>query len=119
MLEVHANYLMFLGEHAWAPASRYFHKPYYGDAGWTKPAHDCPAKIRTVAFEYLRESSGFDCSVDEGFTMRLPASDLVTGVGMRWSGRGADFVDAADRVVAQDPTVHADGPSALLLKEER
>jgi hypothetical protein len=109
---------MFLGEHAWAPASRYFQKLYYGDDGWTQPSHGCPVRVRTVALEYLREASGFDCSVDESFTLHLPVSDLVTGLGIRWSGRGADFVDAADRVAAQDPTVHADGPSALLLRED-
>jgi hypothetical protein len=111
-------YRMFLGEHAWAPASRYFQQQYYGDDGWTQPNHGCPVKIRTVAFEYLREASGFDCSVDEGYTLRLPASELVTGLGIRWSGSGADFVDPARRVAAQDPTVHADGPSALLLRED-
>src|SRR5437016_10242615 len=58
-------YRMFLGEHAWAPASHYFQHQYYGDDGWTQPNHDCPVKIRTVAFEYLREASGFDCSVDK------------------------------------------------------
>jgi hypothetical protein len=111
-------YRMFLGEHAWAPASRYFQKQHYGDDGWTRPNYGCPVKIRTVALNYLREASGFDCSVDESFTLRLPVSDLVTGLGISWSGRGADFVDAADRVAAQDPTVHADGPSALLLRED-
>ena len=111
-------YRMFLGEHAWAPASRYFQQQYYGDDGWTRPNHGCPVKIRTVAFEYLNESSGFDCSVDESYTLRLPVADLITGLGIRWSGRGADLVDAADRVVAQDPTVHAKGPSVLLLRED-
>jgi hypothetical protein len=111
-------YQVFLGEHAWAPASRYFQKQYYGDDGWTQPSHGCPVKIRTVAFHYLREAGGFDCSVDESYTLRLPVSDLVTGLAIRWSGRGADFVDAADRVAAQDPTVYADGPSALLLRED-
>ncbi|MDE0260122.1 MAG: ATP-binding protein [Gammaproteobacteria bacterium] len=107
----------FLGEHAWAPASRYFEKPYYGDDGWHQPA-GCPVKLRTVTREYLREHGGFDCSIDESYTLRLPDVDLVSGLGIRWSGRGADFVDDADRVAAQDPTVHSEGPSALLLRED-
>jgi hypothetical protein len=28
-------YRMFLGEHGWSPASRYFQQPYNGDEGWT------------------------------------------------------------------------------------
>lgn len=111
-------YRMYLGEHAWAPASRYFQKQNYGDDGWIQPGHGCPVKIQTVAFEYAREASGFDCSIDEAHKLRLPISKLVTGLGIRWSGNGADFVDAADQVVTQDPTVHADGPTALLLRED-
>lgn len=118
MPEAAEVYRMFLGEHAWAPASRYFQKQYYGDAGWTQPNFDCPAKIRTIALEYLREVGDFDCSVDESLTLRLPVSELVTGLGIRWSGRGADFIDAEDRIAVQDPTFHADGPSALLLRED-
>jgi hypothetical protein len=111
-------YQMFLGEHGWSPASRYFQQPYFGDERWTQPNHGCPVKVRTAAFEYLRETSGFDCSVDESYTLRLPASELVIGLGLRWSGNGADYLDAAGQLAAFDPTAHAVGPSALLLRED-
>ncbi|WP_419860889.1 hypothetical protein [Candidatus Palauibacter sp.] len=108
---------MFLGEYAWAPASHYFQQPYYGDEGWHRPA-DCPVKLRPVTREYLREQGDFDCSIDASYTLRLPDVDLVDGLGIRWSGRGADFTDGTARVVVQDPTVHSEGPSALLLRED-
>ena len=111
-------YGMFIGEHAWAPASRYFQHPYYGDNGWTQPSHGCPVRIRAVACEYMRETSGFDCSIEESYTLRLPVIDLVRGLGIRWSGHGADFTDGAGRVAVQDPTVHSEGPSALLLRDD-
>ena len=111
-------YGMFIGEHAWAPASHYFQHPYYGDDGWTQPIHGCPVRVRTVACEYMRETSGFDCSIEESYTLRLPVIDLVNGLGIRWSGHGADFTDGAGRVAAQDPTVHSEGPSALLLRDD-
>ena len=110
---------MFLGEHAWAPASHYFQHQYFGDDGWTQPTNGCPVKVRTVTREYLRETDGFDCSINESYTLRLPGVDLVSGLGIRWSGRGADFTDGTDRVVAQDPTVHSEGPSAMLLRDDR
>nr|WP_143101685.1 AVAST type 2 anti-phage system protein Avs2 [Stigmatella aurantiaca] len=113
--EVHR---IFLGEHAWAPASRYFENRYHGDDGWTQPDHGCPVKLRTTALEYLREGRGFDCSVEESYTLSLPVRELVTGLGICWSGRGADFVDATGRLVSQDPTAHGLGPSALLLRED-
>jgi hypothetical protein len=111
-------YQMFLGEHGWSPASRYFQQPYYGDEGWTQPNHGCPVRVRAVAFEYLREASGFDCSVDETYTLRLPTSELVTSLGLRWSGNGADYLGVAGQLAAFDPTAHGDGPSALLLRED-
>ena len=70
------------------------------------------------AFEYIREGSGFDCSVDEGYTLRLPVRELVAGLGIRWAARGADFVDAEGRLAAQDPTAHGEGPSAPLLRRD-
>lgn len=111
-------YGMFLGEHGWSPASRYFQQPYFGDEGWTLPNQGCPVKVRAAAFEYVREARGFDCSVDERYKLRLPAIELLTGLGLRWSGSGVDYLDAAGRLAAFDPTAHADGPDALLLRED-
>jgi len=109
---------IFLGEHTWSPASRYLQQPYFGDEGWTQPNHDCPAKMRTVACEYFREASGFDCSVDESYTLQLPTSEVVAGLELRWSGNGVDYLNAMGQLAAFDPTAHADGPTALLLRED-
>ncbi len=106
---------VFLGEHAWAPASRHFQNPHYD--GWRQPGNDCPVKVRPAALEYLHESGSIDCSTDESFTFRLPIAELVTDLAIRWSGRRADFVDVADRLAAQDPSVQAGGPTGFLLRE--
>jgi hypothetical protein len=113
--EVHR---MFLGEYGWSPAFKYFSQPYYGDDSWTQPGHGCPVKIRTASFEYIQESRGFDCSVDDGYTFRLPVIDLVAGQGLRWSGQAADYVDPNGRLAAFDPTAHEEGPTALLVRED-
>ena len=118
MPEAASAHYMFLGEHAWAPASHYLEQPYYGDDGWTQPTDGCPVRVRTVTREYLRETSGFDCSIEETYTLRLPGDDLVSGLGIRWSGRGADFLDGEDRIAAQDPTVHSEGPDAMLIRDD-
>ena len=118
MPEADEVYGVFLGEHAWAPASRYFQQQCYGDDGWTQPTHGCPVKVRTVTFKYMREASGFDCSIKENYTIRLPVIDIVNGLDIRWSGHGGDFTDGAGRVVAQDPTVHSEGPSAMLFRDD-
>lgn len=111
-------YRMFLGEHGWSPAARYFNQPYYGDDGWIQPDHGCPARIRVMTLEYLSEGSGFDCSVDETFRLRLPVSELLNGLRLQWSGNGADFFDVDGKLAAFDPTANSDGPSALLIRED-
>lgn len=118
MPEAAEPYRMFLGEHAWAPSARYFQQPYYGDEGWTQPSHECPVTIRSLALDYVYGTGGFDCSADDDFKLHLPTGDLTNRLGIRWSGLGADFIDPAGRIVAQDPTVHADGPKALLLRKD-
>ena len=111
------SYRTFLGEHAWAPADRYFQTPYHGERGWKKPREDCPVKVRTMAFKYSREHTSFDSSLDDSYELRLPIGELVTGLGLHWTGNGADFLDQANQLAAQDPTVHAKGPDALLIRE--
>ncbi len=109
---------MFLGEYGWSPAFRYFNQPYHGADGWTNPGHGCPVPLITAAFEYASASSGLDCSVDDHYTLRLPVYEFVDRVGFKWAGRGADYLDLENRVVAFDPTVHEVGPAALLLRED-
>lgn len=111
-------YRMFLGEHGWAPASRYFQNTYHGDAGWTQPSDECPVKLCQVAVKYIKESSDFDCSIDDSYTLRLPAEELLTKLGLRWTGRGAEFATSSGQLVAQDPTAIAPGPSTLLLRAD-
>ncbi len=106
---------LFIGEHGWAPASRYFLDEYYRDGGCT-PGHKCPVTLRQVAVEYLKEGNGFDCSVDDGYTLQLPAEDLITKLDLHWTGRGAEFTTSSGELVVQDPTANAPGPSALLIR---
>ena len=112
------SHKLFLGEYGWSQAFEYFSQPYFGEDGWIQPGHDCPVKIRTATFEYKQETSGFDCSIDEGFTLRLPVVDLLSSLGLRWNGCGADYTDGTGTLVAFDPTAHESGPSALLLRED-
>jgi hypothetical protein len=111
-------YRMFLGEHGWSSASQYFQREYFGYPGWVEPREDCAVKVYTTAFEYLREVSSFDCGIDESYKLYLPAVELMAGMGLQWSGKGAEFTDARGQLAAFDPTAYEEGPSALLLREE-
>jgi len=116
MPEAPTNYRLFLGEHPWSPAAQFMRRPYEGEEGWTRPAHDCPVDVRVPVFEYLKESSTFDCSVDDGYTLRLPSWDLFDGLRLQVSGRDAQYINTGGELIAFDPTATAKGPSALLVK---
>lgn len=110
-------YGMFLGEHGWALAARFFQQPGYGDDGWIQP-QGCPVRLRMIAVDYLREARGFDCSVDDSYTLRLPNSELMSGLKLEWTGCGPEFRDNAGRIAVQDPTAFAEGPTALLFRQD-
>ncbi|GAB3859000.1 hypothetical protein GCM10028822_34870 [Hymenobacter terrigena] len=109
---------MFLGEHSWSPASNYFQREYYDREVWERPRKDCPVDVQVIPFDYSDSSGGFDCSIDETVSLNLLRPELIEKMALRWTGNGADYVDAENRLVAFDPTVHQNGPTALLLRED-
>lgn len=112
---------MFLGEYAWSPSFYFFQRQYFhdlGEKGWTQLDRACHLKVRSVAFEYLREAGGFDCSMEDSFKLRLPTIEIINGLDLQWSGNGGDFIDTGGRIIVFDPTAHHDGPQALLFRED-
>lgn len=109
---------MFLGEHGWSQASKYFQRSYYGDDGWVKPSHSCPAAIRTIAFIYTRSGGDFDCAVDDSYHLQLPTADLMNILDLKWGGIAANYNDVSGRVAILDPTANSVGPSSLLLRAD-
>jgi hypothetical protein len=105
-------YSMFLGEQGWSSASRYF-----DDAGWIQ-LHDCPVEVQVVSFEYLAERGGFDCSLDDSYTLRLPTSQLINGLNIQWSGDRADYNNSTGQLAVFDPDAHDKGPIAHLFRED-
>jgi hypothetical protein len=118
MPRVPSSHGMFLGEYLWSPAWNHFNNAYYGNEGWVQPGHGCPVLVRTAAFEYHQESSGFDCSVDSGFTLHLPDQELASVLNLHWSGQAADFRIPTGQLAATDPSAFASGPAALLLRHD-
>jgi len=118
MPRVPSSHGMFLGEYLWSPAWKHFNNAYYENEGWVQPGHDCPVLVRTAAFEYHQESSGFDCSVDSGFTLHLPDEELANVLNLKWSGQAADFRVPNGELAATDPSTSSSGPPALLLRQD-
>ena len=109
---------IFLGEFMWSPAFQSLIQSYKEISGWTALEAGCPVAAQTATLDHRTESSSFDCSVDEGFTLQLPRQQLVAGLGLEWSGNGADYVECNGKLAAFDPTAHEAGPSALLIRED-
>ena len=111
---------MYLGEFMWAPAFDDFLKVsefYRNDIGGGDEK-ECPVTIRTASLRFYTEHGGFDCSVEDGYGLYIPHPEFVARNGLEWAASGVDFVNGQGDVVAFDPTVCEDGPSALLLRED-
>ena len=112
---------IYLGEYGWAPAFKhsYADSPDFKD--WVKPTSpdgkECPVKIQPVSFRYLANSEGFDCSVEEHISLRLPHHEFIKHLGIQAASSGVDYLDANGKLVAFDPTAHEIGPTALLLRK--
>jgi hypothetical protein len=118
MPNVPSSHNLFLGEYLWSPAWRHSDNSYYGNDGWVQPANGCPVSVRTSAFEYHQESSGFDCSVDSGFALHLPDEAIVKAMNLTWTGKAADFCGPNGEVLTQDPSAYQSGPAALVLRSD-
>ena len=113
---------LFLGEYGWAPAFKHLYADCVYGRDWIKPqkrdGEECPVEIQPASFTYLSDSEGFDCSIEEGYTLRLPHQDFIDHIGLRWSGESADYLDETGYLATFDPTAHENGPTALLLRED-
>ena len=122
MPEPEESYSLYFGEYGWSPAYEYSRLRYSDAESWVKPVSPegtgCPVAIQPVSFHYIAESGGFDCSVEGSFALRSPDLEFIRHLGLVWSSKGADYVDADGHLVAHDPTAHESGPSALLLRKE-
>lgn len=109
---------IFLGEYGWSPAFHHLSRVY--GLGWARPeprdGSPCPVEVNVASLHYVSDISSFDCSIDNGYTLHLPVADLIDGLGLRWTGSGADFINKSGQLVAFDPTAHEAGPDALLIR---
>src|SRR5262249_46585662 len=104
-----------LGEHAWVPAYR----EGYPSEGWTRGSfEEIPVEVIVTSIDFLYESSGFDCSIDDTIRITLPAAPLVREMSLHGIASEGQFVDPTGQVVAFDPSVRSPGPGALLVRRE-
>ena len=109
---------VFIGEYEWSTAFQHAYKSWYGDSAWVVPDRDCPAPVQVPVIEYQAEEQGYDCSIESSYTIRLPHPNMVRSLSLRWDAENSWYVDAVGNRAVFDPSVHEDGSSALLIRED-
>ncbi len=114
---IHGLYNVFLGEYFWAPAFQYHNIPYYNHPGWEEFTSESPYQVLITSDPYLRDES-HDRSLEESIRFLLPCEWLVEKLGLNWGGDKAKFFNRHGDLVAFDPSLHTEGPSALLVNKK-
>ena len=109
-------YGLFLGELYWSPAFRWFLAERHGLSDPKEICSNSDALIPAGAD--LVWDSRQDHSLDETVSVTFPSA-LLAGAGkLRWNGKDGLFIDADDRLVAQDPSLAQPGPGALVISRD-
>lgn len=72
--------------------------------------------LRTTE-EYNWEGSGYDCSVEGGVNIHIPAKELLNGMRLTSDLTTGRFLNKKGEIVAQDPSVTEPGSGVLLIKK--
>ena len=119
MPESHESYGIFLGEFFWWPGFKTQDCSYYGWQGWSRfGGRKLPVEILVANDEYMQESQGFDCSVDENIFIDLPCQFLIYGMNLEWREIEGSWYDDKGRLIAFDPSVKWQGPGVLLFRRD-
>jgi len=120
MPKVHYPSEVFLGEFYWSSAYAAHARPYYSRPAWTRGDRDVkiPHPILSTGDQYFWESSGYDASIEDVIDVEMPCDWLVKAMGLSWRGDEGRFFDESGFRVAEDPSVHASGPGALVVARD-
>jgi hypothetical protein len=118
MPESHGAGRLFLGEHYWSPAFKYFEQPYYQREGWTREGGrgSLPVSVLVTSDPYSWEK-GLDCSINGSVSLLLPCHAIVEGLSLTWNAVPGQYISGTS-VVTQDPSALQDGPTALLVRKD-
>jgi len=110
---------VYLGEYYWSSGYEYHQQPYFRAEGWKKGGNsNIPKPVLILSELYYQENSNYDCSLDESITLRLPCKWLVNEMKLDWKGQEGCLFDKDHNLVAFDPSIFEEGPSALVISKE-
>ena len=108
---------IFLGEFHNSKAYDFYNIPYYNHDGWSKPDKPNACKMLVSSEQYMQEK-GYDCSIDETVLFFLPNELIVKGMGLSWNGIAGQYFNKTGELIAFDPSISTNGPSALVIKKD-
>ena len=109
---------VFIGEYEWSRAFQHAYQEWYQDGDWIDPDRDCPVSVQVPVIGCQAEEQGYDCSIEIGYGIKLPHPSLVRRLSLQWDAENSWYVDAMGNHAVFDPSVHEDGPSSLLIRED-
>ena len=107
----------FFGEYGWGPAFEYHvtttaeDTAFPGEPEWS-------GRTPAAAVSYESRSSDFDCSESEGSSTLVPHHELIAGLRLTWSGKGAEFLDENGQVAAFSAVGHGSAHTVLFIRED-
>lgn len=122
MPDSYESYSLQLGEFFWSPAFKAQDCYYFGRQGWTRDTtrgeNTIPVKVLVANDEYVRESGGYDCSIEEPIFIDLPCRFLVESMKLQWRGDEGYWFNEHGSLIAFDPSVRSQGPRVLLVRRD-
>ena len=108
---------VFFGEYGWGPAFAHHveataeETEFPGKPDWSR-------YTPKAALSYDSRVSDFDCSESEGSSTLLPHYELIARLGLRWSGKGAEFLDESGQLASFATSGRGNDHTALLIRED-
>ena len=109
---------VFIGEYEWSRAFQHVYQEWHQDGNWVDPDRDCPVSVQVPVIDYQADEKGYDCSIESSYKIMLPHPSMVRSLSLRWDAENSWYADSLGNRAAFDPSVHEDGPSSLLIRED-
>lgn len=102
-------YNTFLGEFFWSSAFKY-----EDDSEWISIED---FKVLTSTVSYSEEDAGYDCSIEDSFSIHAPNNEIFNKMDLNWQREGF-FYDKNGNLIAFNPSIDIIGPGTFLIKKE-
>jgi hypothetical protein len=114
----HEQMGFFVGEFCWSPAFKCHNIPYFSHYGWTQGNDDrIPRKVLVSTDIYWKET-GYDCSIDESYSIYLPCQWLVDEMNLQWNGVAGHFYNEHGELTVFDPSINDSGANSCLINRD-